>query len=86
VFEELDGALVFLGGAAGLERAQVTPAAALRVNLPRVKPEPAGLQLADHGILISCSRALHITLLYPLHITYRRNLDMQVNSSARIPN
>jgi hypothetical protein len=70
VFEELDGALVFLGCAARLERAEVSPAAALGVNLPRVESILAGLQFADHGILSVDSRTLHVTLLYPLHVTY----------------
>jgi hypothetical protein len=73
VFEELDRPLVFLGRAARLERAQVSPAAALRVNVSRVESILSGLQFADHGILISCLHTLHVTLPVSLHVTFPRN-------------
>jgi hypothetical protein len=53
VFEELDGPLVFLGRAARLERAKVSPAAAFGVDFARVETIFSGLQFADHDILIS---------------------------------
>jgi hypothetical protein len=53
VFEKLNGPLVFLGRAARLERAEVSPAASLGVSFSRVETILTGLQFSDHGILIS---------------------------------
>jgi hypothetical protein len=53
VFEKLNGPLVFLGRAAGFERAEVAPAASFGVNFSRVETILTGLQFSDHGILIS---------------------------------
>jgi hypothetical protein len=73
MFEELDRPLVFLGSAARLERAQVSPVAALGVNFSRVESILSGLQFADHGILLSCLHTLHFTLPVSLHVTFPCN-------------
>jgi hypothetical protein len=46
--EILHGALVLLGGLAGIERAEIAPPIRPRVNLARIKSILAGIELAYH--------------------------------------
>ena len=50
--EELDFALVSLGGGAGLECPQVSALASLRIGFPRVETELAGAQFSDHDLAL----------------------------------
>src|SRR5262249_3853969 len=49
--EILHGALVLFGGRTRFERAEIAPSTGLRIDLARIEPVLAGLQLADHGML-----------------------------------
>src|ERR671934_87010 len=46
--EILNGVLVFFGRRARLERAEIAAPAGLRIDLARIEPVAAGLELADH--------------------------------------
>ena len=48
----LNGALVFLGGRARLERAEIAAPARLRIDLARIEPIAARLEFADHRRLV----------------------------------
>src|SRR6266511_6054635 len=63
--EILNGAFVFLGRCARLERAEIAAPAGLRVDLARIEPVAAGLELADHRRLLAAS-AWRI-LRFPAH-------------------
>jgi len=56
--EILHRALVLLRRRTRLERAEITPAASLRVGLARIEPVAPGLELADHGRLLRAANAL----------------------------
>src|SRR5262245_12558796 len=52
--EVLHLSFVLLGGLARFEGAEVPPLPGPRILLPGVESVPAGLQLLDHGSLLSC--------------------------------
>src|SRR3954454_17893278 len=59
--EVLHGALVLLGGGAGLEGAEIAAPAGLRIDLARIETVAAGRKLADHVILLKSSwRSLNV--------------------------
>jgi hypothetical protein len=54
-FEELHGAFVFLGCGAGLESAEIAPAAGFGIRLAGIEAVTAGLKFAYHTIPLNTS-------------------------------
>jgi hypothetical protein len=73
-FEKLHGVLVFFRCLATGESPQVPPPAGARVDLSRIKPVLARLQLADHCFATGCSLAL--TYHLPAPATVRLQVDV----------
>jgi hypothetical protein len=56
--EELDGALVLLGGRSRAERAEISPSTSSQIDFPRIQPILTRLQLADHRSLLELSLSI----------------------------
>jgi hypothetical protein len=57
--EELNGALVFLSGGAGRERAEILTALRTWIDLARIEPVLATRKFADHAASKANSRPRH---------------------------